>query len=100
MTLIEDEHYGVPSFVVGVVEPPVVVVVGWRPVHREVILDHSLVVSVRHVVVAHLVPVAKEGVDAIVVLQELGNARSVGIHFILTFVDPVILIAQEVLWGF
>jgi hypothetical protein len=92
-----DIHLGVLSFLVGVVEAPVVVVVRRNAVAGEIVTGHPCTVEVGDVDLAHLGTVLQEDVDTVIVLQEVSDAVGKWIGFLFTFVDPVTLINNTVL---
>ena len=82
------------SFVVYIVEAPVVVVVSRNDIPREIIGHNFRLVQFRHIRISNFVPVPQQHVHAVVVPDELGQFISEGILVLLTFVDPVALVGN------
>lgn len=77
--------------VVHVVESPVVVVVGWSHIISIIGLRVSASVQIGNVGSANLVSALEQSVNTIVVFQEVGDTRSKGIDFLVSFINPVVL---------
>lgn len=78
------------SFLVDVVESPVVVIVGWDAICGKVVLRVPCVVDVRNIVGSNLVTILQQNMDTIIVTDELGDPSSVGIRVSLQLIDPMI----------
>lgn len=88
-----------PSFVVDIVEAPVVVVVRWDAVTSEVISVHPSFVEIRDVNIAHFIAVAKQNVHSVVVFDEFCQFIGEGVLSLLTLIDPVTWVRVCVLCG-
>ena len=75
---------------IDIVEPPVVIVVGWGAICGEIFARISGVVDVGDELRTHLIAGLQEDVHTVVVLDELRDAGGEGILFSFQLIHPMI----------
>lgn len=78
------------SFLVDVVESPVVVIVSWNAVCGKFVLRIPCIVDIRNIVRSNLVTILQQNMDTIIMADELGDPGSEGIGVPLELIDPMI----------
>ena len=76
---------------VGVVESPVVVIVGGTDIRGVVGSGVVAIVDFWHVVGSHFFPVLEQNVNTVVVPSPMGHPVSIGVDLIAKLIDPVVL---------